>query len=168
MKEITLINLENVLDEEVLNYKTREASRAVVFDNEGKVALLHATKFNYYKLPGGGIENSESPEIALKRECLEEIGCNVEIIKDLGVILELRKKYSLKNKSYCYIAKVIGEKGNPQLMPDEIEEGFQTVWLSIEEALDKVKSGKKEVYEAQYMIARDTMIIEMTINFNRN
>jgi len=165
MLSITVINLENVSNEEIINYKTREASRAVVFDNERRVAVLHATKYNYYKLPGGGIENEESPEIALKRECLEEIGCNVEILKDLGIILEYRKKYNLINKSYCYIAKLIGEKGNPQLMQDEIEEGFETVWLTIEEVLDKVKSGKKEVYEAQYMIARDTMILERSMTF---
>ena len=167
MNQIALINPENVTEEEVQNYKIREASRAVVFDNENKVALLHATKYNYFKLPGGGIENVENPEAALKRECLEEIGCNIEIIKELGTILEYRKKFNIKQISYCYTAKVVGEKGNPQLMQDEIEEGFQTVWLPIEVALNKVSNGKREIYEAQYMISRDTIILEKSMILSR-
>jgi 8-oxo-dGTP pyrophosphatase MutT (NUDIX family) len=160
MNNITLINPENVSEEEASNYKIREASRAVVFDDDRNVALLHATKYNYYKLPGGGIEKGEDQEMALKRECSEEIGCNVEIESDLGTILEYRKKFNLKQTSYCYIAKVVGDKGIPHLMEDEIEEGFQTVWLPIDEASDKVSGGQREIYEAQYMIVRDTMIIE--------
>ncbi|MDE2037797.1 MAG: NUDIX domain-containing protein [Patescibacteria group bacterium] len=163
MKQIVIINPEGVSDKETLNYKTREASRAVVFDDEKNVALLHATKYDYYKLPGGGIEKNEDPEKALRRECLEEIGCDVEIVKALGTILEYRKKFDLKQTSHCYIAKVVGEKGIPHLMEDEIEEGFQTVWLPIREALDKVSSGERKIYEAQYMIARDTMILKKAV-----
>ena len=54
--------------------KFRKAVRAVVFDDENKVALINVLNRSYYKLPGGGIEESESMEDALKRECLEEIG----------------------------------------------------------------------------------------------
>ncbi len=163
MNQMALINPENVSDEESFNYKVREASRAVIFDDDKNIALLHATKYNYYKLPGGGIEKGEDPERALRRECMEEIGCNVKITKDLGTILEYRKKYNLKQISYCYIGNVIGEKGVSQLMDNEIEEGFETVWFPIKNALDKVRNGKKEVYEAQYMIARDTIILEKAL-----
>ena len=163
MNQIALINPENVSVEESSNYKIREASRAVIFDDDKNIALLHATKYNYYKLPGGGIEKDEDPEEALLRECLEEIGCNVKIIKDLGTILEYRKKLNLKQRSYCYVGSIVGKKGVPHLMEDEIEEGFETVWLPIEKALDKVGNGKKEVYEAQFMIARDTIILEETL-----
>jgi 8-oxo-dGTP diphosphatase len=127
------------------------------------VALLHATKYDYYKLPGGGIEKGESPEIAMKRECLEEIGCEVEIIKDLGTILEYRKKYMLRQRSYCYVAKLVGKKRTPNLMDDEIEEGFQTVWLTLDEAFKKVSGSSINVYEAQYMVARDTAFLEAAL-----
>jgi 8-oxo-dGTP diphosphatase len=165
MNQMALINPENVSDEESSNYKVREASRAVIFDDNKNIALLHATKYNYYKLPGGGIEKDEDSEEALRRECLEEIGCNVKITKDLGTILEYRKKYHLKQISYCYVGNVIGEKGVSQLMDNEMEEGFETVWFPIKNALDKVRNGKKEVYEAQYMIARDTIILEKALQF---
>jgi len=160
MDQIKLINLENVSDDEANNYLIRKAARAVVFDENKSIALLHATKNHYYKLPGGGIETGEDNEIALKRECLEEIGCNVEIIGELGSTIEYRKQFNLKQTSYCYIAKLVGEKGIPSLEQDEIEEGFETVWLPPEDALNKVKESKPTIYEGPYMVSRDTALLE--------
>jgi 8-oxo-dGTP diphosphatase len=160
MKQIVLINLENVSDREAAEYEIREAARAIVFDENNLVALLHATKNNYYKLPGGGIEAGETKEIALKRECVEEIGCNIEIINELGSTVEYRKKYQLKQTSFCYVVKVIGEKGEPKLEPDEIEEGFKTIWVSIDDAIKKVNESTPAVYSGSYMVARDTALLE--------
>jgi hypothetical protein len=53
MKQLKLINPENVSEEEVKNYSTREAGRAVVFNENKNIALLYVSKENYYKLPGG-------------------------------------------------------------------------------------------------------------------
>jgi 8-oxo-dGTP pyrophosphatase MutT (NUDIX family) len=164
MKQIALINLENISEQEAAGYKTRGAARAVVFDEAGLIALLHATKYDYFKLPGGGIEKDEDPVTAMKRECREEIGCDVEVTGELGMIVEYRKKFGLKQTSYCYIAKLVGKKGTPQLMEDEIEEGFQTVWLPLEDALNRVKESQRDVYEAQYMVARDTAFLEAALN----
>lgn len=160
MNLITLINPENVSEAEAATYRVREAARAIVYDEDVKIAMLHATKYDYYKLPGGGIEKGESPEAAMKRECLEEIGCHVETTGELGMIVEYRKKFKIKQTSYCYMGKVVGEKGVPQLMEDEAEEGFETRWLMLAEALERVRGSKKEVYEARYMVARDTAFLE--------
>jgi 8-oxo-dGTP pyrophosphatase MutT (NUDIX family) len=161
MNQIKLINLENTTDEEALSYRTREAARAVIFDANDQAALLYSTINDYYKLPGGGIEKGESPEIALVRECKEEIGCDVEITRELGIIVEYRKLSTLKQISYCYIAKVKGEKGIPQLTEDEIDEGFETRWLSLKDALKVSKIvGDPTVYEANYMANRDSSFIE--------
>ncbi len=93
MKQITLINLENVSTQEAEKFAVRTAARAIVFDENNNIALLHATKYDYFKLPGGGIEKGEDPESAMRRECLEEIGCNVEVTGELGTILEYRKRF---------------------------------------------------------------------------
>ena len=163
MKLLTCINPEHATEQEFATYQVRQAARAVVFDTNGLVALLHATKFDYYKLPGGGIEAGEDPEMAMKRECVEEIGCVVEVTSELGMIVEYRKKYNLNQTSYCYIAKVVGAKGVPQLMEDEKEEGFQTVWLTLEEALKRVSKSARDIYEAQFMVARDSAFLEAAI-----
>jgi len=163
VRQIAFINLEDVTETEASAYKVRHAARAVVFDAEGLVALLHATKTHYYKLPGGGMDDGESKEAALKRECLEEIGCDVKILFELGSVLEYRKKYSLKQTSYCYMAEVVGEKGAPHLEPDELAEGFQTVWLPLSEALAKVRESQPTVYEGPYMVTRDAALIKAAI-----
>ncbi len=160
MEQIKLINIRNVSDEEADGYKIREAARAIVFDSNKLVALLHATKTFYYKLPGGGIEKGETKEEALKRECLEEIGCNVKITGELGLTVEYRKEFNLKQISYCYIAELVGEKGVPHLEKDEAEEGFETVWVSLDEAIKKVKESKPIVLDGPYMVTRDLALLQ--------
>ena len=82
------------------------------------------------KLPGGGIEAGEDHVTALRRECQEEIGCDVEVIGEIGTITEWRKMLTLTQRSYCYVARVKGAKGTPHLEGGEIEDGFKEVWLS--------------------------------------
>src|SRR4051812_17391569 len=82
----------------------RRAARAVVFDKEGNVALLNATKKHFHKLPGGGLEEGEDVETALRREVLEEIGCKITNVRELGVIEEFRHKFDLRQISYCFLA----------------------------------------------------------------
>ena len=81
--------------------------------------LFSLYKLNYYKLPGGGVEEGEDLQIALKRECKEEIGCNVEIIREVGQINEYRKMFNIKQISFCFLAKVVGGKGEPELTEGE-------------------------------------------------
>ncbi len=161
MKQIKLINIENVPEEEAGKYSVRKCARAVVFDDDGLVALLHATKTNYYNLPGGGIKRGETKEQALRRECKEEIGCDVEIAKELGLTIEYRKKSHRKHLSYWYIAKVVGEKGEPTFEDYEIREGFKIVWFPIENCIKKISECRPTIYEVKYMIPRDLALLEI-------
>lgn len=165
MKLIKLINPENVSEEEVKNYRVREAGRAVVMDDDGNVALLHVTKKSYYKLPGGGVEDTEDKMIALKRECQEEIGCDIEIIGEIGAIVQYIKIFSLKQTSYCYLAKVKGEKGKPDFTDDEKENGFEQVWLPYDEALKILSDSKATNIEGSaYIVPRDTAFLQEAKN----
>lgn len=160
MKQIKLINIKNVSDEEAKEYKIREAARAIVFDGKNLIALLHATKTFYYKLPGGGIEKGETKKDTLKRECQEEIGCNVKIIDELGFTVEYRQEFNIKQISYCYIAELVGKKGVPHLEKDEAEEGFETIWVSLEDAIKKVKESQPIVIDGPYMVTRDLALLQ--------
>lgn len=161
MKELAIINPENVSEEEALSYRVREAARAVVFDANGKIALLHVTKKNYYKLPGGGLDEGEDVMTALRRECQEEIGCDVEVIGEIGSIIEYRKIFTLKQTSYCYVAKVVGEKGAPSFTGSEVEDGFKEVWLSYDDAERALAGSRATDYEGSaYIVQRDAILLK--------
>ncbi|KKS38111.1 MAG: hypothetical protein A3G49_00135 [Candidatus Sungbacteria bacterium RIFCSPLOWO2_12_FULL_41_11] len=142
------------------NYDKREAARAIVFDKDGNVALLNVTKKNYHKLPGGGIEEGEDIETALRREVLEEIGCSIENIRELGIIEKYRNNLKIHQISYCYIADVVGDKGLPNFVGDEIDDGFQPEWMKLEDAIKTLES---EInvgdYEGKFIRMRDLIFL---------
>ena len=51
----------------------RHSARCITIQN-GRVAMVHSLKYDYYKFPGGGIEPDETPVQALIRETEEEAG----------------------------------------------------------------------------------------------
>lgn len=160
MNALPILNPEGVMEEELKGFKRREAVRAIVTDGDGNVALLHATKYNYYKLPGGGVEVGEDFETALRRECKEEIGCEIEVVGEVASLTEYRKQFLLNQTSYCYVARVVGEKGEPALVEEEIAHGMVTVWVLLAEARMLVAGSALNVYEASYMVARDVALID--------
>lgn len=161
MNLLATLNPEHVSEMEHAHYPVREAARAVVMDDEGNVALLHVTNEQYYKLPGGGIEGAEDRHLALQRECQEEIGCNVEVLGEIGMIVEYRKFFTLKQISYCYLAKVKGKKGTPNFTDEEIAEGFEHIWLPYEEALKLISNNVATSLEGrEYIVPRDAIFLK--------
>ncbi|HUC31299.1 MAG TPA: NUDIX domain-containing protein [Candidatus Paceibacterota bacterium] len=162
MKVLHIINPDNIDDSVAATYKPRLAARGVVFDHDNKVAALPVSKHDYYKLPGGGIEEGESEIEAFRRECLEEIGFDVEVISELGSIVEYRSEFSIIQTSYCYVGKVIGERKEIAFTEHEVSEGFkQPVWVSLKEALKLVSTSNPNNYEGAFIKERDTLILEL-------
>jgi len=119
----------------------REAARGIVMDDDGAVALLHVARDNYYKLPGGGIDEGEEPLEAFGRELMEEIGCEAEVLHAMGTILEQRYYWNMTQISHCYVARQVGEKGEPDFTDKERESGFEIVWAkNIDEAIKLLES----------------------------
>src|SRR3989344_6395396 len=86
-------------------FQTRNVARAIVLNENNGVYLLKVSLHNYHKLPGGGVDRGEDIKSALARECMEEIGCEVDIIKDVGKIVEYLDGFRLIQTSYCFLAK---------------------------------------------------------------
>lgn len=96
----------------MLNPVIRNGARGIVIRQDGKIAIFYKSNKKQYKLPGGGIENNETPEIAFKREVLEETGCNVEIIKKLGITKEYKSRENFLQTSHIFISKVANDTKN--------------------------------------------------------
>lgn len=142
-------------------YQTREASRAVLFDNNGKVPILFVSKYNYHKLPGGGIEGNEDKIVALHREIKEETGCTAKIEREVGKVTEYREKWDLFQISYCYTGKIL-ERGTLELTEKEMSEGFKLMWVSLDDAIKILKNDEPQNYEGGFIQQRDLAFLKET------
>ena len=140
MQLLKLLNIDNVTEEEIQTYKHRRTVRVIAFDAENKIAFIHAKERKYYELPGGGVEESESLEQGAIREAKEEIGCDIEIIGEIGIFKEYIKNKNLINETFCFTANVVGEKGEQTLTDKEIAEGKSVIWVDIQEAIRLIRT----------------------------
>jgi 8-oxo-dGTP diphosphatase len=142
------------------DFRERNAARAVVLDGENRVALLHATTYNYHKLPGGGVEDGEDMALALQRELVEEIGCEADVVADVGEIIEYRDEWGLRQTSHCYLARQKGVKRPPSFTQSEIDEGFEIVWAhDIAAAISLLEQDLPQNYDGLFIQRRDLTLL---------
>jgi 8-oxo-dGTP diphosphatase len=143
------------------DYKMRLAARAIILDSKNNVALLSIPKLNYHKIPGGGLKEDEDIKKALKREIKEEVGCDIEIIKELGEIIEYRNKYGQKQISYCFLTRIKGNKGNPSYTKKEKEADFTLLWIPLDKAIELIEKDNPQDYILKFIKLRDyTFLLE--------
>ena len=150
------------------NPRLRLSARGIVIREDGKIAIFNKSNKNEYKLPGGGIEGDENPEEAFKREVLEETGCKVEIIKELGTTEEYKSLDNFKQISHVFVGKVLEDTKQLNVTQKEKDEGAKLVWETLENALklitesyDKLIASKYEsLYHTRFIVLRDRKILE--------
>jgi 8-oxo-dGTP diphosphatase len=98
-----------------------------------KVALIKREREGsvYYLFPGGQVEENETPEEAVKRELLEELGLHVDIQRLLAIVVfkERKQFYFLVNRVSGTFGTGSGEELNSS---KESEAGaYLLQWMSI-------------------------------------
>lgn len=140
-------------------YRIRKSARAILLNQDGLVATQYLRTYDYHKLPGGGVDQGETIEEALKREIKEEVGCACNILVPIGIVIEYRAKHEMLHVSYCYSAMVDGEIEATALEAQEIEEGQETQWISIEELERLLKTERPEKYTGKFIRLRELAFV---------
>lgn len=122
-------------------YRPRQGAYGVLV-RDGRIAVVQVgyTKFTY-DLPGGGIDDGETPEQALKREYLEETGLEVKV----GGMLAEFNHYMIHDNGTPYnnharVYEVEWVADRPQA---KVEDDHELVWLP---PLEVIKRLKREGY----------------------
>ncbi|MEI6054257.1 MAG: NUDIX domain-containing protein [Candidatus Saccharibacteria bacterium] len=132
---------------ETIKMNYRNAARTVIYDKENDlIALINVRNGDYYKIPGGGIEDGETEESAAEREAMEESGCRVKIIDKIGEqeFIDKNEKYNgTIHRSICFLANKVGDLSDTSFDDWEKSNNMELVWVSFPEAIElfsKVKT----------------------------
>ena len=147
---------------------TRHSARSIII-KDGKVAMIHSLKYDYYKFPGGGIENGESPVEAMIRETREEAGLAVipESVREYGYVHRIqRSDYNpaecFVQDNYYYLCKAM-EQLTSQLLDDyEAQESYTLEYMEPLAAIRKNYDVKNSPYN-QLMFVREARVLENLI-----
>lgn len=122
---------------------TRDRASVILIKNN-KIGLIKRIREEavYYVFPGGGIEEGETPEVAAKREALEEVGVEVKIHECLA-------KVKFNGIQYFFLAEIIhgtfGAGQGEEYTDEQRNRGtYLPMWIGIEE-LDSINVKPKEV-----------------------
>jgi len=170
MKKLATIIEEN-LDPQSINLKTRDTVRGVILDGD-EVLLIFSKMFNDYTFPGGGCKANEDKMDALRRELKEEVGIDdFRVIDELGYVEEY--KYGLNNQdmsygyhqvSYFYLIEVI-KSSEAAPLEREMIQGNEPVMIRIKDAIEHnqlvMRDENHSVLGMKTVLQREIKVLEV-------
>lgn len=144
----------------------RPSVRGIIL-RDGKVAMVHSIKYDYYKFPGGGMEPGEGQLETLIREVREESGLQVlpDTIREYGIVPRKQKsdrpqEYDFfVQDNYYYICQADTVLADQKLDDYEEEEHFTLEWVSPKTAIE-VNRNRNHGPKDQMMLEREARVLE--------
>jgi len=129
----------------------RFTARIYVFDDQNRVAFLHIKGEdgfgvrNHLESPGGGVEMNETFEEAAIREIEEELGAIATDFKEIGVVIDRYNIIRRMTFSVYFSARLKTLHHQTHRTEEEQILIASVQWLTVEEALARLKSADSEV-----------------------
>lgn len=144
----------------------RPSVRGIII-RDGKIAMVHSLKYNYYKFPGGGIERGEAHSTTLVREVKEETGLTVipDSIREYGLVHRVQKgdiEDMFVQDNYYYLCEVEGTHEAQKLDDYEAFEEFTLEWVTPQHAIE-VNRICEHGSTDKVMVEREARVLEMLI-----
>lgn len=144
----------------------RPSVRGIII-RDGKIAMVHSLKYDYYKYPGGGIEPGENLEDALIREVAEESGLSVipGSIREYGLVHRVQKGEKADffiQDNYYFLCDAEGAVKAQHLDDYEAEERFT---LEFAEPMHAIRTNRHKDHGPKdpIMLERESRVLEMLI-----
>ena len=167
MRELFVIDKKNYIENGTVG--RRPSVRGIVI-KDGNVAMMHSLKYDYYKLPGGGIETGETYEETLVREVREESGLVVikESIKEFGYVRRIEKgkiEDIFVQENFYFLCDVEEKNVGQELDDYEEDEIFTLEFVSPDHAIyiNQNADHKEKVEQQTFsgMILRENRVLEI-------
>ena len=146
----------------------RNSARSIIIKNK-RVAMIHSMKYDYFKFPGGGIENGESPVEAMIRETREESGLIVkpDTVKEYGYVHRIQRSDRDETEcfiqdNYYYLCETADEIGLQELDDYEAKESFTLEYVEPDVAIRKNRHAVQNPYDP-VMFEREAHVLELLI-----
>lgn len=170
MRELAVYDYKNYIENGTVG--RRPSVRGIIID-KGKIAMVHSLKYDYYKFPGGGIDDGESHLDALIREVSEETGLIVipGSVKEYGVVLR-KEKGKIEDlfiqENFYYFCDVEEEVSCQKLDDYEAEEEFVLEWVDPRDAIsanlsDDRKNKAPDAERQRHMLEREANVLKLLI-----
>jgi 8-oxo-dGTP pyrophosphatase MutT (NUDIX family) len=147
----------------------RPSARGIIIRG-GRVAMVYSKMYDYYKFPGGGIEDGEDMTAALVREVREEAGLSVirESVRELGLVhrVERTDHYDADifvQDNYYYLCEVEAAPVEQSLDDYEREEGFTLVYVEPRRAIE-INRTHPHGPKSQNMLEREARVLEILLS----
>ncbi len=147
----------------------RDSARSIII-SDGKIAMIHSLKYDYYKFPGGGIEDGEDPVEAMIRETREEAGIVVKpgTVREYGFVHRIQRSdldpsECFVQDNYYYLCEAEPEAVPQALDAYEAREAYTLEYVPPLTAVQKNRSVVGSPYNP-IMFEREARVLELLLS----